>query len=420
MLRLGRRRLAGVCLYATAMLPIFGCGGGGASGGSTDFAGTVYYQIGSGDLDGDALTDLAVIAVVHDGDSSTADPVELEVLLQEAARPGHFAVKQRLLLATHLGAVAVADLDGDDRRDIAVTEPGSNNVRIFLQDPVTAGQFVQKETRAAANLLSSIEVADIDLDGLPDLVLSVGSGVLALRQDSAAPGTFPFRTTIDDNRDSSTSLSASYDSLAVGDLNADDLVDVATVRADSDARVYFHAVAVPGTFQATRLGMSLRAPMTITVGDINRDGAADVAAAGTDGALGAPIARMRLQDRSRPGTFLADLQFLLIDRGAPRSVVIADVTDDDLPDLLVAKSYSIDAGSVEVWAQTGPTLDFRRVGVFTALSMPRVAPNLRGFAVADFNDDGFPDIVVTDGELACLFNDARSPGQFQPAVRLLR
>jgi len=415
-----RRRLGGLCLYAVAVLPIFGCGGGGADGGSSDFAGTVYYQIDAGDLDGDALTDLAVIAVVHDGDSGTADPAELQVLLQDVAQPGHFALKERLSLAIHLGAVAVADLDGDDRLDIAVTEPGSNNVRIFLQDPVTAGQFAQKETRAAANLLSNIKVADIDLDGLADLILSVGSGVLALRQDSAAPGTFPFRTIIDDSQDSSTSLSASYDSLAVGDLSADDLVDVATVRADSDARMYFQDVAVPGTFQPTRLDMSLRTPMAVSVGDINRDGFTDVAAAGTDGSLGAPIARMRLQDRARPGTFLAELQVLLVDRGAPRSVVIADVTDDDLPDLLVAKSYAIDAGTVEVWVQTGPTLDFRRLGVFTALNMARVAPNLRGFAVADFNDDGLPDIVVTDGELACLFNDARSPGQFRPAVRLLQ
>jgi hypothetical protein len=112
------------------------------------------------------------------------------------------------------------------------------------------------------------------------------------------------------------------------------------------------------------------------------------------------------------------MKYTLDSQGSPRSVVIADVTDDGLQDVLVAKS-SATTGFVEVWEQTGQAFGFRRLGVFTDLTMPRVEPYLRGFAVADFNEDGLPDVVVTDGELSCLFNDATAPGQFQAARRLL-
>jgi hypothetical protein len=79
------------------------------------------------------------------------------------------------------------------------------------------------------------------------------------------------------------------------------------------------------------------------VTDIDRDGPPDLLLS-----VGSGVLVLR-HDSAAPGTYLADVQLLLVDRGAPRSVVIAEVTDDDLPDLLVAKLYSIDAGSVEVW-----------------------------------------------------------------------
>jgi hypothetical protein len=271
-----------------AALCLAACGGGGdsprASPAPRDFAGTLYFQLGAGDLDGDGRNDLAVIATVQDGDPATVDPVDLHILIQDLGNPGRFALRQRLRLADRFGAVALADLNSDLRLDIAVTEPESNQVRVFLQDPVTAGLFHLQETRRISDGVSSIEVADVDLDGAPDLVLASPTGVQVLRQATGAPGSFPLLIAIDVSQDRGEALDAEYDSLATGDLNDDGLVDIVTVRKAGNALVYFHEARVPGSFQPVEpLSLSLDVPAAITVGDLNGDGLLDVVAVGTTG-----------------------------------------------------------------------------------------------------------------------------------------
>jgi hypothetical protein len=409
-----------------AALCLAACGGGGdgprASPAPRDFAGTLYFQLGAGDLDGDGRNDLAVIASVQDGDPATVDPVDLHILIQDPVSPGRFVLRQRLRLAERFGAVALADLDGDLRLDIVVTEPDSSQVRIFLQDPVTAGQFHLRETRRIGNGVSSIEVADVDLDGAPDLVLASPTGVLLLRQATSAPGSFPLLTTIDESQDRDQALDAEYDSLATGDLNDDGLVDIVAVRKAGNALVYFHETRVPGSFQPVEpLSLSLDVPAAITVGDLNGDGLLDVAAVGTTGTAFAQdvILRVRLQNPASPGAFLPVIRVTLGARGAPRRVVVADVTNDGLPDVLVAKLSRVDPGAVEVLAQTPGSFGLQRIGEFAALTHAGVGTYLRGFAVADLNADGLADVVLADGELSGLFNDPGNPGSFSAARRLV-
>jgi hypothetical protein len=282
------------------------CGGGGSGTGDSDgagFVGTIFYQIAAGDLNNDGRIDLAAIAVVQDGNSNTPDPIELQVLVQDPARPGHFAVTQRLALTTPVGVVAVADLDGDGQNDIVVTEPADDRVKVLLQDRAVPGQFALTDTRAAGIGLGSIEVTDVDLDGAPDIVLAFGGGVEVLHQDPAAPGTFPLLTVVDGTLSGTLALPPDDDSLAVGDLNDDALVDLVTVRADPGVRLYPQDPAVPGTFQpALGFSRSLNAPHAVAVADIDGDGFNDLAAAGdTGGLFPDPVMRShsRIQRRRR-------------------------------------------------------------------------------------------------------------------------
>jgi ketosteroid isomerase-like protein len=317
-----------------AVLGLFACGGGGdsprANPAPRDFVGTLYFQVGAGDLDGDGRTDLAVIATSQDGDRATVDPVDLHILIQDPGNPGRFALRQRLRLADRFGAVALADLNSDLRLDIAVTEPESNQVRVFLQDPVTAGLFHLQETRRISDGVSSIEVADVDLDGAPDLVLASPTGVQVLRQATGAPGSFPLLIAIDVSQDRGEALDAEYDSLATGDLNDDGLVDIVTVRKAGNALVYFHEARVPGSFQPVEpLSLSLDVPAAITVGDLNGDGLLDVVAVGTTGTAFAQdvILRVRLQNAASPGSFLPVFRVTLGERGAPVHAIRALAAD---------------------------------------------------------------------------------------------
>jgi len=168
------------------------------------------------------------------------------------------------------------------------------------------------------------------------------------------------------------------------------------------------------------VGLSLDGLEAVAVADLDGDGLDDLVAVGLEGAV-FPEAklRVRLRDGSAPAAFDPVLRWALDDKGDPRRVVVADVTDDGFPDVLVAKLFVDEHGYVEVFEQTGPAFGLQRLGVFAPLTLNGVDPYLRGFAVADLNADGLPDMAVADGELSVLFNDPAAPGRFLAARRLL-
>jgi len=253
------------------------------------------------------------------------------------------------------------------------------------------------------------------------LVVTTPHGLLVLRQDSDAPGTFPatLQLAVDNSLEDDKALPIEQHGLAVADLDGDTVVDVATVRWDFDGvRIYRNDPAMPGTFEtADKLGLSLDAPEAFTVGDLNRDDYEDLIATGEDDFE--VVVHVSLRNPASPQTFQAHRGFKLDDKGGPIRVVIADVTADGLPDVLVAKRYVQDNGYVEILKQTGPSFNLVRLSIFPTLTLNGVDPYLRGFAVADLNDDGLIDFAIADGELSVQFNDPAAPGQFLSARPLL-
>jgi hypothetical protein len=139
------------------------------------------------DVNGDGLPDL-VVADYGTPEAPTTKGVS--VLLNEAGAPGTFGVATTLEVGDAFAAsVAVADLDGDGRPDIVVAcsglpgEPGS--VAVLLQDGTQPGTFKAAVRYRGVYGPTSVAIADIDGDGLPDLVL--GDGWLYVRFQASSP-----------------------------------------------------------------------------------------------------------------------------------------------------------------------------------------------------------------------------------------
>jgi hypothetical protein len=412
---------------AASFIPA-GCGdiSGGWKGEAGDvppnFEGTTYYDIAVGDFDGDGRNDLAALAVEHDGDETTPGIPGLRVLLQDSVRPGRFYEEQSLSLSDASGSVVVSELSGSSSLFIAVAEPDSQSVTVFLEDPVISGRFFHKETRPVGPQVSTIKAADVDSDGATDLVFTFERGFQVLFQDASSPGSFPILTTIDDSLEGSSAHSSVYENLALSDINGDGRIDVLTARRDYP-RLYLHEADTPGAFEpALRFRMKLPYPTGVVMRDIDLDSLVDVAAvggkpAGVFGLL--PILRVRRQSGSGDGDFREIEKYSLDPDGESRRVEVLDVTGDGLPEVLVASFVENGRGAVEVFEQTENPYHMDLIGRWRALRLERVPANFRGFAVADLDADGMNDIAVTDSELSCLFNDPAAPGRFFEARRLL-
>jgi hypothetical protein len=250
-----------------------------------------------GDLDGDALMDIAV-----------ADN-ELSILFQDPASIGNFLPRTSLGIGS--SSVAMGDLDGDLLADLAATSPDQGLVMILLQNPAAVGTFLPPVEYTAGDQPIHVAIGDLDGDTLPDLsVANLGEpdgggnrGVSVLLQDQSAPGNFLTATDyIMGDR--------AYE-VAIGDLNDDGRSDLAvagskTTNSNGDldfewSRVYvlFQDPATPGSFFPP-VGYKLDGVGTnsVAIGDLNEDTFNDILAATSEKVY------ILFQDPANPGTFL--------------------------------------------------------------------------------------------------------------------
>src|SRR5439155_8991783 len=110
----------------------------------------------------------------------------------DPARPGTFLAPTDIFAGPWPICPVLARLSVGGRLDLAVTSATTGDVCVFLHDPDRAGRLLAAPRYQVGPDGRSVAYADLDGDGLLDLVASVHGApkVSVLRQDPAHPGTF--------------------------------------------------------------------------------------------------------------------------------------------------------------------------------------------------------------------------------------
>ena len=229
------------------------------------------------------------------------------VLKPDPANPGKFLAPMNLPTRLTTTSVAVADLTrgGGLPAVVAATYDSSGNngaVQVFAQDTQNPGTFLAPVSFPAGAQPQSVKIADVDGDGLPDIVVAnlgrggngLGSaGVSVLLQDAAHPGNFLAPVTY-------TTPGQSID-VAVGDLQRSGRLDLVVVNLvpiyTGSVSVLLHDPQHLGAFLAATDYPALSQPLSVAIADLNGDGHLDIAIA--DG----PSAGVLMQNATSPGTF---------------------------------------------------------------------------------------------------------------------
>src|SRR5262249_6696172 len=119
--------------------------------------------------------------------------------------------------------IVAADLDGDHHADLIVTVNASaQSLFILRSDPGTPGAFLEPQV-LDVSFPNQVAAADVNGDGLPDLLIAADTVMVAL-QNPDAPGTFLPPVTLYTNPN--TSGPTAFVAVAAGDLDGDGTPDL--------------------------------------------------------------------------------------------------------------------------------------------------------------------------------------------------
>jgi hypothetical protein len=164
---------------------------------------------------------------------------------------------------------AAAGVNGDGKSDLVTANFDANTVSVLMNKG--DGTFQGKLDYRTGRRSESVAIADVDGDGKPDLVTANRSDTVSVLINRA-DGSFEARV---DYRAGSGPRA-----VAIGDLNGDGKLDLATANANVGvSSVSVFVSRGDGTFRARRDYAVDEGSGSVAIGDLNGDGKVDLATA---------------------------------------------------------------------------------------------------------------------------------------------
>jgi hypothetical protein len=355
--------------------------------------------------------------------------------MNSASAPGTFAgIVNYVSSSSPPSGLAVGDLTGTGSHDMVVASLNAGTLAVFMETSPTSGAYgaATTITLPAGSQPNDVQIADLNGDGLPDLIVADNTGkVLYLLQNPASPGTFEAAVSLPISNPAIVAEGTGWSTrgvrVAVGDLNGDGLPDIAVTSFDGYQNnpgyggdngmvfIFFQNPSSPGTFISTPTTITaLGEPTGIEIADVNQDGAKDIVVAlqglGEDSTIVTAEANegamVILQNSSAPGTFATPVIYPAY--SGVLSLAIGDLNADGLPDIAMCSLYPEGSGYIVTLIQ-----DPSAPGTFLAGSDYAGLGQPSSIVIGDVNNDGLPDLVTSDSTSAVwLENQTSSPGTF--------
>jgi hypothetical protein len=236
--------------------------------------GTSPYSVAIGDLDGDGKPDLAV---ANSGSNTVS--VFRNTSTSGSIVAGSFAAKVDFTTGTQPNSVAIGDLDGNGKPDLAVANFGSASVSVFrntsTSGSIVAGSFAAKVDFATGTQPNSVAIGDLDGNGKPDLaVANVGSASVSVFRNTSTSGSIAagsFAAKVD------FATGTSPRSVAIGDLDGNGKPDLAVANQNSATVSVFRNTSTSGSIAAGSFAAKVdfttgTFPSSVAIGDLDGDG----------------------------------------------------------------------------------------------------------------------------------------------------
>jgi hypothetical protein len=306
-----------------------------------------------------------------------------------------FAQTQDIPVGADPIGVTTGQFTGDGFTDLVVANAGDGTIAVLLNDPNNPGTFQTPTYYTVGGSPFSVIVGQFTASGHQDILVGTSNSLLGTSTDTVSlllgngDGTFQAPIQI------STGASGGQD-VAAAQFSAGGNYNIIVANYDTNNVSVLFGNG-DGTFQPPVLYPVGTLPYTVAVGDVNRDGHPDIITSNRgDGTVS-----VLLNDGT--DNFSSRMDYPV--GSTPADVVLGNFHGDSQVDIAVT-NYLVIGGSVSVLLNNGD-------GTFAQATQYATGSLAAGVAVADYNGDGFPDMVVANagsGTLSILRNDTMQPG----------
>jgi hypothetical protein len=280
---------------------------------------------------------------------------------------------------TQPSSIAIGDLNGDGRQDLAITNNLSGTIGVFNNTGTGFAPQISSATGTNARILA---LGDLNNDGKTDLAsVNQGNNTISVWINNGSN----FAAKVD----YSTGAGSTPYGIAMGDINNDGWLDIAVANQGNNTISVFTNT---GNGFSTKVDYptSGTAALAVAIGDINNDGKLDLAVTNYNSA------NVSILTNTGSGFGTASL----VSAGSnPHGIAIGDINNDGRSDLVIT-NYG--ENTISVYTNTGSSLS-TRINYATGSGPVRVA-------IGDLNGDGRPDLCAANytGNTISIFTNTGS------------
>ncbi len=332
------------------------------------------FSLQSVDVDGDGKADLVV---------SNANTSAISVFRNTSSGPTNISFAPKVDIATSAlpSGISLNDVDGDGKSDLVVAFPTPANIGIFrntsTSGSITFASEIDLNFTLGALVPQYLAIDDLDKDGRNDIIAAWGSSAYVFRNQGTGPGAISFAPYV------LIPFASGPGFVTTADIDNDGLVDI--VGVSSQLTVLRNTSTGPGTisFGTAVNFLTGNNPLSVAAGDFDGDNKVDLVVTNSQD-VNLSVFR-NISSGTGSIAFAPKTDFAT--GTLPYAVAPADLDGDGKIDI-AATDATANTISVLVNTSAGTgSVSFAAKADLTTAAYPR------SIAIADFDNDGKPDLA---------------------------